>query len=132
MDIMSKEAAALDPRRIVPAHPADFQAVHNLRRVGPDRILTELDALLPWTQDGHRAVARGVGEVLAGHYTAIRPQLLQILRGPDTPWKGAFLTLVVGPVLQAHPDAEIVQELRRLAPPESAEQAWQLLQELGL
>ncbi|MCC3159637.1 DUF5071 domain-containing protein [Hymenobacter sp. 15J16-1T3B] len=137
---MSKEAAALPPRRIVPAHPADYQAVHNLRRVDDDRILAELDGLLAWTQDGTWPVARGVGEVLALHFPVIRPAVLQILRGADARWKHAFLGLVVDPVLRAQADADVLRELRRLAqhptPAEQAEhvaeRALALLDDLGL
>ena len=137
---MSEAHAALNPRRIVPAHKADYQAVHNLRRVGEDRILAELDDLLAWTQDGNWPVARGVGEVLAQHYPAIRPAVLGILRGSDAQWKYFLLGLVVLPILQARPDPELAQQVRRLAeqptPAEHHEeadrQARYVLGELGL
>jgi hypothetical protein len=140
MDIMSEAHAALNPRRIVPAHKADYQAVHNLRRVGEDRIMAELTDLLEWTQDGNWPVARGVGEVLAQHYPAIRPAVLSILRGPDAQWKYFLMGLVVMPVLQARPDEELLRELRRIAQqPTPAEQhdeadrqARYVLGELGL
>lgn len=140
MDIMSEAHAALNPRRIVPAHKADYQAVHNLRRVGADRILAELNDLLGWTQDGNWPVARGVGEVLAQHYPAIRQAVLSVLRGSDAHWKYCLMGLVVMPALQARPDEELLQELRRIAQQptpterhaEADQQARYVLNELGL
>ncbi|WP_165821957.1 DUF5071 domain-containing protein [Hymenobacter edaphi] len=134
---MSESAAALNPRRIVPVDETDYQAVHNLRRAREEQVLAVLDDLLAWTQVGNSAITRGVGEVLAQHFPAIRPAVLRVLRGADAGWQYFFLGLVVGPVLRAHTDQEIVRELRRLAQQPAAsgpaaERARALLDELGL
>ncbi|GAB3823829.1 DUF5071 domain-containing protein [Hymenobacter jeollabukensis] len=137
MDTINKSAAALNPRRIVPVDETDYQAVHNLRRASEDQVLVVLDELLAWTRTGNSAITRGVGEVLAQHFQAIRPAVLKVLRGHDANWQYFLLSLVVGPVLRAHVDQELVRELRRLAQQpapgeQAAERARLLLDEIGL
>jgi Domain of unknown function (DUF5071) len=137
---MELEEINADPRRIVPAHPADYQAVHNLRRATEAQVLPVLDELLQGLQSGSRPIASGIGEVLAQHWPAIRPAVLRILRGAAAQRSSLVLGLIVGRLPRRHLDAELVQELRRMArqptPAERTEKtherAQQLLDQLGL
>lgn len=116
----------LDPRRIVPAHKTDLEAVQNLQRANAAAIIAQAGPLLEWTQDGNWPVGWDISPVLRPYVNDIVPELVEILRGNEDSWREYCISEIIRPSPVTRLAPALLTELRRIADfPQDERHKWE-------
>jgi hypothetical protein len=81
-------------RELIPEHKDDQKVLEELKKLSFEEIKPIIPDLLEWLQDMNWPIAGPVAEILKPFSDSIVPEIINILKTNDGPWKwGALTTL---------------------------------------
>jgi Domain of unknown function (DUF5071) len=103
-------------QHLIPKDKADLSTIEALNHCRSAEIKQIAKGLLYWVQDGNWPVAAPIGQLLASHVSALKEELLSMLRDEDDPnGKYHSICVVFGHVAGNYLEEDIVAELTRIA-----------------